>query len=180
MPLVLPSRRFLIVGAAPLILKGETEMNKPVRIQRKRKPPESDRLPDYRRRSYIDSLDEAGLPIDDMTDEELEAELERIVYVGRPTKWGNPWPTVEMYRWWLVHDHFEIKLRAGDYQEWWNKHNHGFILAPHDGSTPIKLDWILSHLGELRGKNLACWCPLDQPCHVGVLLEMANAEQEDD
>lgn len=27
---------------------------------------------------------------------------------------------------------------------------------------------------ELRGKNLACWCPLDQPCHVDVLLELAN------
>lgn len=27
----------------------------------------------------------------------------------------------------------------------------------------------------LRGKNLACWCPPDQPCHVDVLLELANA-----
>lgn len=28
---------------------------------------------------------------------------------------------------------------------------------------------------SLRGKNLACWCPLDQPCHADVLLELANA-----
>ncbi len=28
---------------------------------------------------------------------------------------------------------------------------------------------------ELRGKNLACYCPLDQPCHADVLLEIANA-----
>lgn len=28
----------------------------------------------------------------------------------------------------------------------------------------------------LRGKNLACWCPLDQPCHADVLLELANAD----
>jgi hypothetical protein len=27
----------------------------------------------------------------------------------------------------------------------------------------------------LRGKNLACRCPLDQPCHADVLLEIANA-----
>jgi hypothetical protein len=27
---------------------------------------------------------------------------------------------------------------------------------------------------ELRGKNLACWCPLDGPCHADVLLEVAN------
>lgn len=26
----------------------------------------------------------------------------------------------------------------------------------------------------LRGKNLACYCPLDQPCHCDVLLEEAN------
>lgn len=28
---------------------------------------------------------------------------------------------------------------------------------------------------ELRGFNLACWCPPDQPCHADVLLEVANA-----
>lgn len=27
---------------------------------------------------------------------------------------------------------------------------------------------------ELRGRDLACWCPLDQPCHADVLLELAN------
>lgn len=25
-----------------------------------------------------------------------------------------------------------------------------------------------------HGKNLACYCPLDQPCHADVLLELAN------
>jgi len=27
----------------------------------------------------------------------------------------------------------------------------------------------------LRGKDLACWCPLDQPCHADILLEIANS-----
>jgi hypothetical protein len=27
---------------------------------------------------------------------------------------------------------------------------------------------------QLRGKNLACFCPLDQPCHADILLELAN------
>jgi hypothetical protein len=26
----------------------------------------------------------------------------------------------------------------------------------------------------LRGKNLACWCPLNGPCHAEVLLDIAN------
>lgn len=29
-------------------------------------------------------------------------------------------------------------------------------------------------LPELRGKNLACWCKLGDPCHADVLLELAN------
>ena len=27
---------------------------------------------------------------------------------------------------------------------------------------------------ELAGHDLACWCPLNQPCHGDVLLELAN------
>ena len=30
-------------------------------------------------------------------------------------------------------------------------------------------------IAELRGKDLACRCPLDQPCHADVLLEIANS-----
>jgi len=34
---------------------------------------------------------------------------------------------------------------------------------------------VLAGLASLRGKNLACWCALDEPCHADVLLELANA-----
>ncbi len=27
---------------------------------------------------------------------------------------------------------------------------------------------------ELRGCDLACYCPLDEPCHADVLLAVAN------
>lgn len=27
---------------------------------------------------------------------------------------------------------------------------------------------------ELRGKNLACWCPPGEPCHADVLLQFVN------
>ncbi len=30
---------------------------------------------------------------------------------------------------------------------------------------------------ELAGKDLACWCPLGQPCHADALLELANREE---
>lgn len=31
-----------------------------------------------------------------------------------------------------------------------------------------------SQLGYLRGRDLVCWCRLDQPCHADVLLRIAN------
>lgn len=31
-------------------------------------------------------------------------------------------------------------------------------------------------LEELRGKDLACWCSPNQPCHADVLLRIANEE----
>jgi hypothetical protein len=32
-------------------------------------------------------------------------------------------------------------------------------------------------LPELRGKNVACWCCLDEPCHGDVWLELANRSE---
>lgn len=37
------------------------------------------------------------------------------------------------------------------------------------GGHPMEL------VRQLRGKNLACWCGLDQPCHADVLLRAANS-----
>jgi hypothetical protein len=81
---------------------------------------------------------------------------EGAIYVGRPTKWGNPYPltfsedarrlAVERYRFWLSGG-----LRHGKLPP-----------QPHE-------------LAELRGKDLACWCPLSVSCHADVLLELANA-----
>lgn len=42
------------------------------------------------------------------------------------------------------------------------------------------VDWAASKLtvgrirADLRGKDLACWCELDNPCHGDILLEIAN------
>ena len=42
-----------------------------------------------------------------------------------------------------------------------------------------RMNNVVEHFGlecfkDLRGKNLACFCPLDKPCHADVLLEIAN------
>ncbi len=61
------------------------------------------------------------------------------MYVGRPTKWGNPYGATP-----------DDLARYRDQAI---------------GCLPIE---------DLRGKDLACWCALDQPCHADVLLELAN------
>jgi hypothetical protein len=103
-------------------------MTKPVRIQRKRT-----------KGFNLQASSPNGLP---------------VVYVGRPTKWGNPFSADEYGRMGAVIMFAEYAL------------NH----MPQ------------SYLDELRGKNLACWCSLALPnwgkkdCHADVLLELANKE----
>lgn len=76
------------------------------------------------------------------------------VVVCRPTKWGNPMKVGD----WLNGKQCD----RGDAAEWYRRH----VTADSQMGRAAKT--------ELRGKNLACWCPLDQPCHADVLLEIAN------
>lgn len=49
--------------------------------------------------------------------------------------------------------------------------------------TRLDVDGLHHHdywMGPLRGHDLACWCPLDQPCHADVLLDLANRAEETD
>lgn len=90
------------------------------------------------------------------------------VYVGRPTKWGNRW-TPQKY--WDAGYSGSLKVATTHCVEAyraWLLHKHHWAHAGEFGDP-------LLDVSELRGKNLACWCPLDQPCHADVLLAIANA-----
>lgn len=96
------------------------------------------------------------------------------VYVGRGTEWGNPAvigqyfiigdpdPTARLKMSWCITGDplpgFQLVKDRTDAVEWFRK------LIPI-----LARDW-----SKLRGKDLACWCPVDQPCHADVLLEIAN------
>ncbi len=100
---------------------------------------------------------------------------DNAVYVGRPNKWGNPFRVgvhgdsqqcVDLYRRYLdgeISDE-DTKWRNSLYDE-------GLWCSPMLGKILV---WT-SSLDALRGKDLCCWCPLDQPCHADVLLELANS-----
>lgn len=48
------------------------------------------------------------------------------------------------------------------------------------GYLKYRLEVDSDFLDPLQGKNLACWCPLDQPCHADVLLRLANETIKED
>lgn len=95
------------------------------------------------------------------------------VYVGRGSKWGNPFTADECRAAGYAGTDAEIASRCAEAFRAW--------LGPHwrnnwDGPvSELQRKSVLNGLKKLRGKNLACWCPLDQHCHADVLLELANA-----
>lgn len=87
---------------------------------------------------------------------------ENTVSVCRPGKWGNPfkigedaWDVPRDFRGQCARDatHAVELYRA--------------LIRQY--GLPICCD-----LAEIRGKNLACWCALNKPCHADVLLDLAN------
>ncbi|WP_054313315.1 DUF4326 domain-containing protein [Mesorhizobium sp. 1M-11] len=69
------------------------------------------------------------------------------VYIGRPSKWGNPF----------------VIGRDGSREEVIAKYRAWLTSQPE----------LLDALDELRGRDLVCWCaPL--ACHGDVLIELAN------
>jgi hypothetical protein len=73
------------------------------------------------------------------------------VYIGRPSKWGNPF----------------VIGKDGGRDEVIQKYKEWILTQQH----------LLDDLHELKGKTLGCWCsPLR--CHGEVLLEMANKTNE--
>lgn len=84
------------------------------------------------------------------------------VKVSRPTKWGNPYRIGETFHVGPAYSGRDDVVRDAEhacrlYRRWlFNLRSARELVAP------------------LRGKNLACWCPLDQPCHADILLELAN------
>lgn len=75
---------------------------------------------------------------------------DNIVYVGRPSVWGNP---------------FKIGT-DGSRDE---------VIAKFEAAARADPYMLLKIKTELRGKDLLCWCaPL--ACHADVLLKIANED----
>lgn len=93
------------------------------------------------------------------------------VCVDRSTKWGNPFTIPEIVD--------NAQDAVYNYEAWLK----GLCIPIRDRRTPIianldewtRNDYLAEIRAELKGRNLACWCALSQPCHADVLLRIANA-----
>lgn len=82
------------------------------------------------------------------------------VYVGRPTKYGNPF----LIGYTSPSDNTKLMTREDAiilYERWLRQRVKG---NPH-------------FLDELKGKDLACWCPLNKSCHADVLLKFLEEKE---
>jgi hypothetical protein len=75
-----------------------------------------------------------------------------VVVVARPSRWGNP---------------FRLGI-DGDRATCVTRYREALVA----GALGFSVDDVRR---ELAGHDLACWCPLELPCHAEVLLEVANA-----
>lgn len=90
------------------------------------------------------------------------AENPDAVIVARPSKWGNP---------------FQVGLPTPIWERrrWPARHTpETAVQAFRERITEAPEMWAHVAQAQLAGRDLACWCPLDQPCHADVLLELAN------
>ena len=104
---------------------------------------------------------------------------DNCIYVGRPTKWGNPLKLVgdciyidASYRRKILSPWVFFTL--GDIHDviyWYRRLWDGIEFANADlqywSGEFKKLD-----LNELRGKDLACYCRLDEICHADVIIKL--------
>lgn len=87
------------------------------------------------------------------------------VYVGRPSRWGNPWKAGELGP--------RVSGSAAGDREWYLDRELA-VRAFARLTVPERLAQNPAWLEPLRGRDLVCWCLLSVLCHADVLLQLAN------
>lgn len=96
------------------------------------------------------------------------AEHPDAVIVARPGPLGNPFKIAKADVGWTI-----TYPDGRNYGHFWGKREaaeHAVKLFRERTAPTLDLTW-------LAGRDLACWCPPDQPCHADVLLELANPKE---
>ncbi|MFD4921185.1 DUF4326 domain-containing protein [Streptomyces goshikiensis] len=100
-------------------------------------------------------------------------------YVGRGTRWGNPWVIAETRTHWQVNwvGPREVRPPAGlkttvvadDLRD-----AHALAVELYEVWLHHQPRLIEAVRVELNGCDLMCWCPDAYPCHADVLIDVAS------
>ena len=102
-----------------------------------------------------------------MTRAEIKAEPHRV-QLSRSKGWRMPENTVKVDR----------TTRYGNDFVMAHEGTRGQAIAAFERQVAAQVGACPEWYAPLRGKNLACWCRLDQPCHADVLLRLANVAED--
>jgi hypothetical protein len=91
--------------------------------------------------------------------------------VDRTSRFGNPFTESNLREAGFKGSTAEAATYNVDCFRRWLAGSNNDWMGPEAEAARTKL---IASIPDLRGKNLACWCPLDGPCHADVLLEIAN------
>ena len=116
-----------------------------------------------------------------------------IAYVGRGTRWGNPFRLVKYSdgKWaiktdgsdrcnelLIKHCHAVYDTRDAAAIDAINCYNFWLLPYTHKEGSMMEFYQSIAQIDDaiisLKGKNLSCWCRLDEKCHADLLLELAN------
>ena len=106
------------------------------------------------------------------------------VAVARPTIFGNPFTVAAAreagYGEWIDGRRAKPEETEPMLRQWCVELFRDWLTTNRDRVRPELREKVLARLPELRGKDLACWCSPDSPCHGDVLIELANRQDATD
>jgi hypothetical protein len=111
---------------------------------------------------------------------------ENTIYVGRGSKWGNPFQVMTAPKGMVgAYPMTDCRYAVLDSRPEAPRGNYKLFKTFHDAARYAVSQYryeVLAKmrakdpdvLQELAGRHLACWCTETNPCHGDVLLELAN------
>lgn len=96
------------------------------------------------------------------------------IIVTRPSVWGNPFPVSDMFsRTEAVRLYRDLVVNGEAWHTDDDGMRHRFTRKPK-GPLNVPTPEVIRR--ELAGRDLVCWCPLDEPCHADTLLAIARGD----
>ena len=106
------------------------------------------------------------------------------IYVGRPSKWGNPFKVGELYKntaGWVglfgilpAKELYKIQDSGVLITRELSIDMYTRLMGLRINPDSTERDYWIKNLKLLKDKTLCCWCKENEPCHADILLKLAN------